>query len=736
MQTTSLFGQLVGGPTESSESVPSLNVADTSQQQNALSFADVLSEAANTAVPNADGTLGALAEAIDAPSLGEQSLLGHEAANIPVLGTAVSQEELAPASEDLSGGVAVDVPLLEGTQPQFFERQTVPNPKPQPTEVTPVAKPIATLDQAQQALVRVSQFESRRHLPPGAVQGTTVGQGNVASPSQSVAAEPVQLNSGRLAFAPALSNKSATAPQDPSRIETAADVVDVGTLESGSPVLASAQSGSFQDSTKADVLTNEAIQPLPVELVANASDVSNALPVDPNVVDVGVETRLPGEDISQPIETVSQLSETFEQPLVQQDAVNDSIVRPAALTQQVAVPVPATEDRIERPVTPHHAQTRAQINAPLEPQVLQGGAPYGNTATQSAALSQNASQPSPASDRAVRTPEGGVQQREYVVPQGALVDEPVEAALEAPADSDGSNPGTGLPELADVAEASPQTQTPAPVSTDSVSQPSASNAAVSNVGGESQQSFDDSGEPSDEPDSAGEPVVQPQSDEILADDASETVATQQSSFETQALNVSSPSPGDTPQSVNGMPANSVAGADTTALDANRVVPNAFSMDSTPVVEQSTASPTIMMPEGVDRVEVTNRVVGAISQLAETTESQFGNVISLELEPAELGRLSIRVEQSAEMITAQIIASESVSSELLQSQKSALLESLNDLGFESADVDISHKEERDSDSNSDSNSNSSKRQYSFAGTVDEADSPMARAAESSGLNIVA
>ena len=700
MQTTSLFGQLVGGPTESSESVPSLNVADTSQQQNALSFADVLASNADTTATRADGTLDVSPETLHALGLSEQPLLEYEAAGFSATGIAVSQD-----------GAAEDVPLADGAHPQFIEGQTATIPHLRPTEIASVVKPIVLADQTQQASARNNQNDASRHVAAASV--------DIANTE-----DAVQLDAGRLAFVPALSNKSAATSHDPSRTKTATETAaEIGEAEAKSADALrhpSPLSGNFIGATSADALTDETQQPLPNDIVSNPAEFSTAHPFD--LRSVGAETRLPAEDSSQ-----------VNDALGQHHAVTEGIVRQSALVPQVD-PVLATTDQSKSvdlaSDLASSAQLRDQIASPIESeQELAADVGDETARTQSTVLANNTIRSSSANPSTIQNPESGLSQLDHVAPQQLLADKPVDALSKATAVGDGLNPGASLPEHVEV---SPQVQ----ASTDSASQSIATNIQENKVGQESQPSFDESGEQSDNSDSSGEQSVRLQADETVAGDLPETFSSQQSSLETQTHHASPVSPVDVAQSVNGTASNNLPGADAVSLEAAPVVPNVFSSNNAPAVEQSSLSSAIAMPEGVDRVEVTNRVVGAISQLAETTDSQAGNVISLELEPAELGRLSIRVEQSAEMITAQIIASESVSSELLQSQKSALLESLNDLGFEIADVDISHKEERDSDSNPDSNSNSSKRQNSFAGTVDEADSPIARTAESSGLNIVA
>ena len=84
-------------------------------------------------------------------------------------------------------------------------------------------------------------------------------------------------------------------------------------------------------------------------------------------------------------------------------------------------------------------------------------------------------------------------------------------------------------------------------------------------------------------------------------------------------------------------------------------------------------------------------------MIEAEDGSSVKTMFLELNPADLGRLKIQVEQTAESVAAQIIASEMVSSDLLASKKEALLEALSNLGFKDASVDISHQESNQPDS---------------------------------------
>ena len=95
--------------------------------------------------------------------------------------------------------------------------------------------------------------------------------------------------------------------------------------------------------------------------------------------------------------------------------------------------------------------------------------------------------------------------------------------------------------------------------------------------------------------------------------------------------------------------------------------------------------------------VPKQVAEAIFQVVDSAEQQeLVRSVSLDLQPEELGRLRIHIEQTAESISATIVAAEAASNDLLQSQKQKLLESLAGLGYEHTNVDISHDQNRSSD----------------------------------------
>ncbi|MGB7344993.1 MAG: flagellar hook-length control protein FliK [Pirellulaceae bacterium] len=89
--------------------------------------------------------------------------------------------------------------------------------------------------------------------------------------------------------------------------------------------------------------------------------------------------------------------------------------------------------------------------------------------------------------------------------------------------------------------------------------------------------------------------------------------------------------------------------------------------------------------------VTQQASAAMAHVLESSDGK-SKTMQFDLHPAELGKLTIQITQSGEAIAAQIIASEILSSEVLAAQKASLQESLSNLGFEQASVDISHDSE--------------------------------------------
>jgi flagellar hook-length control protein FliK len=94
--------------------------------------------------------------------------------------------------------------------------------------------------------------------------------------------------------------------------------------------------------------------------------------------------------------------------------------------------------------------------------------------------------------------------------------------------------------------------------------------------------------------------------------------------------------------------------------------------------------------------VVNQVVDTIAADAVLTRGLNMREMTLQIHPAELGQLDILIGADDDAMRAQIIASESVTSELLTREKAHLVNALREQGIDLPDVDISHRDPRDQD----------------------------------------
>ncbi len=88
----------------------------------------------------------------------------------------------------------------------------------------------------------------------------------------------------------------------------------------------------------------------------------------------------------------------------------------------------------------------------------------------------------------------------------------------------------------------------------------------------------------------------------------------------------------------------------------------------------------------------------VKQVVETiTTDSIENIrdsrkLTLQIHPAELGRLEIQIGSESDILTAQIVASEHVTSELLNREKIHLINALQEMGVDLPDVEISYRNE--------------------------------------------
>ncbi|OYP32352.1 flagellar hook-length control protein FliK [Rhodopirellula sp. MGV] len=131
-------------------------------------------------------------------------------------------------------------------------------------------------------------------------------------------------------------------------------------------------------------------------------------------------------------------------------------------------------------------------------------------------------------------------------------------------------------------------------------------------------------------------------------------------------------------------------------------------------------------------------IGLVSEsIGEAVESAITDdkSVYLEVNPKELGFLTIEVSHVDDAVHAKIVASEVVTSEILQHHRSQLVESLNQLGYESLDVNISYEQRSSNDSNPQQNQQRSSFQPTRSSTPTI---PLTsyRSDRPSGLDIVA
>ena len=128
------------------------------------------------------------------------------------------------------------------------------------------------------------------------------------------------------------------------------------------------------------------------------------------------------------------------------------------------------------------------------------------------------------------------------------------------------------------------------------------------------------------------------------------------------------------------------------------------------------------------------VVDQISQpLREHVSLQRDGTLQVNLEPAELGRVSITVQRTADGLAAQLVAAESLTTELLITQQQDLKDTLVNFGFDEVHVDVSQRDDNDRTGER----TDSRRQRSDNNQLDEQQDVVENVNTSSGtINVVA
>ena len=109
----------------------------------------------------------------------------------------------------------------------------------------------------------------------------------------------------------------------------------------------------------------------------------------------------------------------------------------------------------------------------------------------------------------------------------------------------------------------------------------------------------------------------------------------------------------------------------------------------PIAEETLVLESLM--QGDATVESLQTTGESLFRAAERSLRADGRSVQLELHPPELGMLKVNVTQVDQRIETHIIATELVTSELLNLHRDQLLQTLSDLGFDSSEVDISHEQ---------------------------------------------
>ncbi len=106
--------------------------------------------------------------------------------------------------------------------------------------------------------------------------------------------------------------------------------------------------------------------------------------------------------------------------------------------------------------------------------------------------------------------------------------------------------------------------------------------------------------------------------------------------------------------------------------------------------------SLMMNESAVTDSVLQQVMETIVTESVSLSGGSSRSLSIQIHPAELGRLEIVIGSNDDVLKAQIVASETVTSDLLTREKSHLINALREQGIDLTDVDISHRDPRDQD----------------------------------------
>ena len=114
------------------------------------------------------------------------------------------------------------------------------------------------------------------------------------------------------------------------------------------------------------------------------------------------------------------------------------------------------------------------------------------------------------------------------------------------------------------------------------------------------------------------------------------------------------------------------------------------------VDQERVQAALMMNDSAVIDSVLQQVTATIVTESVSLSGSSSRSLSIQIHPAELGRLEIVIGSNDDVLKAQIVASETVTSELLTREKPHLINALREQGIDLTDVDISQRDPRDQD----------------------------------------
>ena len=129
------------------------------------------------------------------------------------------------------------------------------------------------------------------------------------------------------------------------------------------------------------------------------------------------------------------------------------------------------------------------------------------------------------------------------------------------------------------------------------------------------------------------------------------------------------------------------------------MPSSVTAEMYPKLAKTVVFQTVDAANGGIGPEIARQAVNTLKSELVSSPEKNTQTITVQINPPELGVMSIQVEVLSDQLSAQIVVSELASAELLAREKDLLMNSLADFGFSDTSVDISHgslKQDEDPD----------------------------------------